>query len=842
MPEGLSQEKIKTPEQVVNKGDENIDKNTSTAEIESSNKVRMREDISDMRAKMLVAESAYLRAARLARDKHPAGLRKGRVNELRDAYDQTRADFSNKVNESVKSRLSEGGRGMAFTMQNGSGEAVTKKVPYTEMQKKEIERRYNRMVLTRDTVDRAHSKRLEILPERERNPFKKVLGWYVRANSRMEAKIARVITPKGYDHLTEPEKFKKQKTARKIARGLRILTFAGIGVGTGLVASVGSYILRSVAGIFAGTYAAKKMGNRFMRTKGAARAQHLATARENTGKSSIESVRGLDMAYKKDSSEALEKSRGWRELFYAVAIGGGVSMEAAHMLDSLPSVGVIEKSISQLPSTVHDATASASQEIEKLSSEAHGVATEAMHDVENFSSKMHHSISSALAEHKLPATPDVSHAQVPAVYEAVVDKGQGSDALFEHLKQTLQKTYPDPNNAPPIVKHLLNTSQHSLSDQYGFDKDGASMVLHHGETLEVKGDELIFLDSKGASHVLSSVENGRIVQGEVFTYFDRQYLQNAPTHGITVNGNEVISQSSVSLATPHGSEVLSHTAEAISTPHGSQVLSQTSATIATPSGNELVSHTSKAISTAHGSQVTAHSTEKIFDSSGNEVLSHSSESIVTQSGALIHPDAPHVPVAHHGADVPTHSVGMHNHDYHVDKPQGIPNVMNESVYQNIIDKYGNSSVSEVLYGNSHIQSKFHDALINTVSKSGIGPSNNETIAHFLERAQDNVATHASHVEHLIGVNNLHVPIHQTHLYETANGEIVCFGGSFDARSMIAYDYLSSHHGAHVLLEGAHDTSATDISSSGSFIADRMGTSLRSGTFIPPSQFTGHVSP
>lgn len=317
--------------------------------VESPERIRVREGVSDMRAKMLVAESAYLRAVRLGGKWRSAGLHKGRVEALRNAYDQSRADFSNKVNESVSSRLNENGRGMAFTMQDESGKTVTKRVAYTQAQKEEVERRYNRMVLTRDTIDRAHSKRIEMLPKHERNPFKKVLGWYTRANSRMELRIARLITRRAYDYLPETEKIQKQKTARKIARGLRILTFAGVGAATGLVASVGSYMLRSVVGIFAGTYAAKRMGKRFMRTKGARRAQRLAGVRENIGTASVKSIRELDAAYKKGSQESLEKGRNLREMISAVVFGAGVSIGTADMLKALPSIDTLEKSINQWP-------------------------------------------------------------------------------------------------------------------------------------------------------------------------------------------------------------------------------------------------------------------------------------------------------------------------------------------------------------------------------------------------------------------------------------------------------------------------------------------------------------
>ncbi len=655
----------------------------SHAKVESPERIRMREDVSDMRAKMLVAESAYLRAVRLGGKGRSTGLHKGRAEELRNAYDQARADFSNKVNESVSSRLNENRRGMAFTMQDESGKTVTKKVAYTKAQKEEVERRYSSMVLTRDTVDRAHRKRMEILPERERNPFKKVLGWYVRANSRMEAKIARFITRRPFDYLPEVKKIKKQKTARRIARGLRILTFAGIGVATGLVASVGSYIIRSIVGISAGTYGAKNRGKHFMHTKGADRAQRLANARENIDTVSATSMRELDVAYEKGSQKSLEKSRSWREMFTAVILGAGVSIGTADMLSALPSVDAVGSGVFRLQSATRGMSTSLAEEI--------------------------HSANSAVSYGTEKLLTDV--------YKAG----------FSHA----------PHNA--------------------FDALPATSASH-GAT-----------ETVGALAKHSSVAHGAVAD-------------SAPVHGLAAGA---------------------HTAA-----EGGGV------------GSGVPSQTFKPYQTGPDTTVAFPLTAHIAPHGENVVASH---------GAI---------AAEHGVTSP-----------HAHIPQGAGLYMENMSGSNVIaqlhselGKYVSHPISEILYGkNIPSLSKVHEQIVAVVSKSGVGPSNNETVAQFLTHAQESIAAHASHAEHLIGMHNLNIPTHQTYLYETAQGKIVCFGGSFDARSMIAYEYLGSHHGAHILLEGAHNTSVVDMSSTGSSIAERMGTSLRTGTFISPSQFTTRVN-
>ncbi len=653
----------------------------SSAKVESPERIRMREDVSDMRAKMLVAESAYLRAVRLGVKGRSAGLHKGRVNELRNAYDQARADFSNKVNESVSSRLSESGRGMAFTMQDEYGKDVTKKVARTQAQKEEVARRYNRMVLTRDTVDRAHRKRIEMLPERERNPFKKVLGWYARAKSRMESKIARLITRREYNYLPEVEKIQKQKTARKIARGLRILTFAGVGGIAGGLAATGSYIIRSIVGIFAGTYTAKYAGKHFMRNKGADRARRLASARENTGTSSAKSMRDLDLAYKKGSQESLRKSRSWREMFCAVIFGAGVSIGTTDMLSALPSMDAVESSVFRLQSASHGMSTSLTEEIHSANSAISYETEKLLTDVykAGFSHAPHNAFDA------LPAT-SASHGAGGATGVA--------GALAKH------------SSAPPATPQ--GVAGGAVPEAPAHAEGGGSPVP-----------------------VPASYQPGP----------------------------------DTAVAFP----LATHTA-----PHGVNIVA------------------------SHGATVAEH-------------------------GAI----SPHTHIPQ----------GMGAHMENISGAHIVNQLHSE------LGTYVNHPISEILYEKSIPQfSKVHEQMVAVVSNSGIGPSNNETVAHFLERAQEGIATNASHAEHIVGMHSLHIPIHQTHLYETVKGQLIAFGGDFNARSMIAYEYLSSHHGAHILLEGAHNTSAVDMSSTGSSIAERFGTSLRPGTFIPPAQFAQNIQP
>ncbi len=151
--------------------------------------------------------------------------------------------------------------------------------------------------------------------------------------------------------------------------------------------------------------------------------------------------------------------------------------------------------------------------------------------------------------------------------------------------------------------------------------------------------------------------------------------------------------------------------------------------------------------------------------------------------------------------------------------------------------YIEEPISKVLYEKDiPLISKIHEQIVEVVSKSGIGPTANETVAQFLIRAQESITMHTSIMKDFVGVKGLSIPTYQTHLYKTVDGEIVSFGGNFSARSMVAYEYLSTHHSAHVLIESTLNDPVMSMSSYISFCTERISTSLRPSTFIVPEQF------
>ncbi len=722
--------------------------------VESPERIRMREDVSDARAKMIVAESAYLRAVRLNQKGHSTETHKGRVSELRDVYDQSRADFSNKVNESVRTRLNESEFGMTFVMKDDPGETVIKKVSYTEAQKKEIERRHNSMVLTRDTIDRAHDRSVEALMGNERGIFKKVFGWYARANNRMETKIARLITRRAYEYLPQEEKSKKLKTARRITRGLRILTFAGIGGLAGGIAGAGYYLFRYIGSVLLGSFAGKGVGKHFMKTKGAQRAQDLAGERKKIDSASIKSIRALDLAYKKGSPDAIEKSRRRREMFTAVLLGAGASIGSADILSRLPVMDAVEKSMSRLPSASHGIATTITDEthsaMHSIGDSASDEAEKLLGDIYNATAPSSHGAATVGAAHS---------AAISATHESSASVASSASATsVSHLA-----------HAPVAHGALASASRVGVAPEtFAGGAPGHGLAPAHAGGAGVGG-------------------------GSPDRAFES--YQTQPDTAIVI---PFAPHSGVASAVAH---------HASATPH-----------------EALATHATHATHANAGSP----SQHDIYLRDGEGHIVHDGFGQPVYAGAA--PHATHIPTPAHIPQNPI--VHMEN----ISGAHAIAELHSE------LATHMNEPIAEVLYGKgSPVLSKVHEQIVAVVSQSGVGPANNETIAHFLTRAQESIATHASSAEHLIGMHNLHVPIHKTFLYGTPNGNVVAFGGDFNARAMLAYEYLSGHPGAHVLAENVAGTRVIDMSSTQTIVGKVMTTS-RPGTFIPPLQFAENIKP
>ncbi len=709
----------------------------------SKNKGNINKDLEKERAKMFASETSYFRAIRLRKKPYnPKVIRKEYVEELRKEYDTSRANFANALNESVNIRLNEKKKEMTVSAYDTSNsthiEANVKKIPYTEEQKEETKRRYRHMILTRDIIDRAHKVRIEALGNKKREVFKKSLEWYVRTNKRMEMEIATAIARQPYENLLKKQKETVNYRARTIARGLRILTFAGIGDIAGGITVIGYRIFHSIMGAFVGVVSAGTVGKHFMHTKGAERILHLKQIRESTAHFSTQNIQELDRAYKISSNDVVEESYRKREAITAILIDGGVSYGTALVLEQLPSV--------------HEALNFAPY-----------------HNIyEVLNSVPHHVI------HK------------PIVIMASVEKGQGADSLFANLKQSLQKEYPDPSTAPPITQHILTGDPHTLSTEYGFAKHNENALLYQNEKIEFTSDSLIFFDKNHIAHTLSHIQDGHIVKREVFAHFDGRYLIDNPT-----------SQSST----------VTHHIEKTATEHNipnSALHDNEHIIVNPPVINPIPVHTA----------LLSHSV--VNQSIGNTVQSQTNISANDNRWHLISNDEIK-PTNIQNVESATSSASVGVVSETISHITDIHKSIAELLQPQKLGNYAEEPIFEILYGNNSILLKFHNQLVDIVSQSGIGPENNENLTHFLARAQEVVSVHAGDTSrHITNTHNIQIPIYQTYLYNSEQKKIIAFGGNFDARSLIAYEYINTHPHAHVLIQGIDELSTIDLSAVSSY--------------------------
>ncbi len=724
----------------------NKEKDVSTEDIisTSKNKGNINKYLEIERAKMFTSETSYLRALRLRKKLHnPKVIRKEYVEELRNEYDTSRANFANALNESVNIRLDKKEKGKAVsaydTPNSAHIEDNARKIPYTEEQKEEIKHRYRSMILARDIIDRAHKARIEALGNKERGVFKKSLEWYARTNKHMETKIATVIARQPYENLSKKQKDTVDKHARTIARGLRILTFAGIGGVAGGVAVIGHRIFSSITGAFVGAVAAEKIGKHFMHTKDTERILHLKQVREATAHFSTQNIQELDQAYKISSNDVVENSRrALRVAITAFLIGGGVSYGTALALEQLPSV----------------------------------------HEAVNFVPR--YNVNKALN----PAPHHAVHEH--DVIAVSVEKGQSADLLFTNLKQSLQKKYPDSSTAPLIAQHILTSNPHTLSTEYGFAKHNESALLYQDEKIEFTNNSLIFFDKNHIAHTLSHIQDGHIVKGEVFAHFDGRYLLDNPispaptaTHQIAKNVTEH-NTPNVSNSTLHNKE---------SAIVNSSVIKPVPAHTVLPSRSDV-------------NQSIGDTVQSQADIPANDYKWHLISNDKIQPTNIQHAESSASVGA--GSETISHITDIHKSIAELLQPQELGN-------------YAKKPIFEILYGNNSIPLKFHNQLVDIVSQSGIGPEDNENLMHFLKRAQESVSAHTSDtLMHITNTHDMQISIYQTHLYESAQKKIIAFGGDFDARSLIAYEYINNHPHAHVLIQGIDKSSTIDLSSVSSY--------------------------
>ncbi len=758
------------------------------------------------RQNMLKAEAAYLGAfrkqykdqsmfGRLTKDDSPQQRQRDQVKALREAYDRTRAEFANIINQSAQKR---------FDTKHNTENLPGTKLRTQEVYKEKVLHRYNRMVVSSDIIKRslhekAHAKK-EGLDESGRLSLNKALGYYARGNKAIEKKIEEFAIR--YTHIS-PEKAKK--IGKIGTRGLRIAVFASIFGAAGGLAVVGHKIIRSGIGAVLGTGAGAAAGKIYEKKWGQKSAEKYKLKSEQAI-SSVEDIAAQEKAYKEGSSEAIENKRQTIEMVTAAIVGFTSALESSHFFTDSGS----EHTVSGLTNhggVPHATAPSGSLENIKLPPEVaaavHQTDVNAWHDLHPGEpypgdAAASHIINEYEFEQSPPtvappvsgfsATPEVlgahtvngltnhggvlgssaaaehlSHAQVPNEIISVTEgKGEGADALFGHLKESLRVAYPDPSTAPPEVQHILDTRLHVLSTEYGFAEPGAnglpgeSGLMYTSDTMayDPSNGHLIFTDSHGVEHTLASTVGGKVVSGANFSEFNGHYTQDAP------NISEAPVVHAVNGLTNHGG-VLGSSAAA-----------------------EHLSH-------AQG---------------------HAPSPIHAQAHAAGHSS---VPAPEHATESPTAHTAPKPHTAETSPsvPETTTTPFDHEVASllkpDVLGHYAHTSFSDVLYNSPNVSTQLHKQLIDIVAHSGVGPTNNETLEHFLDRTQHIIDSHGTPV-YEVGAHNLHIPVNETQIYTDTHGDLVVYGGDQSAQHLVAYQYLSEHPKAQILFERGGDNAASGV--------------------------------
>ncbi len=747
---------------------------SSETSLDYSEKNAIKAGVDEARKKMLEAESAYLKAYKgkvkrgvISGLSTSAKEERAQVKELEKEYNDARLEFSQAVNASVRERLNKKNRGVVQVGTTKEGKIVGHtKDAYTENpdRKDAVLRRYNRMILSRDVIVRAEKERTKIKQEALNEKGQSVFKKALGLYVNGNKKLESYFI----------KKLGNEKRGKTVARGTRILAFATIGSLAGGVA-VGQQVVRSGLSVLFGTAFGYGAGKLYERTGGQNRVKELKN-RSEQGLSSMEELQKLEKAYQKGSKENVEKTRHKIEAGVAILTGVGISLETAHLFAGYATQEVVNH---------------ASSHAEHLSHTTHTSPV-----AENVAHTAKHVASSAKESH------------IASVH---IDKsGEGADALFGDLKHKLRELYPDIAKAPPEAQHILRTPLHKLSTEYGFAKPQVheSGLMHMGDRLEYNptNGHLVFTGTHGMQHTLASDAGGHVVKGESFSDFNNHY-----THDVIKNthiSTQTPVHGQVSNTPPEPTPVISSTSTSSSVSH-----------VANSSAHQTVSGTHSAISTKHNTGIghdwyddtppVAH----VHNHSMPEVLSKahdSAQSVHKVAESSVHKVAESTKSV---AQITKESTSLHKE-------------IEQLLSPNELGKHANASVADVIYNSPHVSPELHKQLADVVARSGVGPENNETLAQFLHRAQSVSATHGPVYE--MGAHGIRIPVNETHLYTDARGNTVAYGGDYNARAFMAYQWLHTHPGHTVFLPNADGSSSFRMrmfSHGGTGATNRAGISL-----------------
>lgn len=377
-----------------------------------------------------------------------------------------------------------------------------------------VSARYNSWIRNKEVVmpkiRQEQEVREELLDEPGKGIFRKSFRWYQKANKKLESKLKERIIQKSENRfLSDVEAGKR---ARYQARYIRVLGLAalGLGVGTGAAAAGGAASLGGAAilgklgwralSFAVGTVGGLKLGDRFDRTKGAARkAAHAETAQSKI--TSAEDLVAQQKSFESGSDEAVDASRAKRENLFALFSSLGLSAS------SLANSGTLESIQNAFKAIWHEFGIS----------EAHAATPDIPSHLPTPGARIpvppvpdelpHPRVgvpqTAAAAEPAVPA-PAAVEAPPPGLEMSTIERGEGADTMFYEVREQLWERYgSDLRNAPASVRRIFEEyprgrgAGHRLGAALGFSgpitaPDGH--IVGQGSRMMYEGDQLTFND------------------------------------------------------------------------------------------------------------------------------------------------------------------------------------------------------------------------------------------------------------------------------------------------------------------------------------------------------------
>ncbi|VAW32031.1 hypothetical protein MNBD_CPR01-490 [hydrothermal vent metagenome] len=815
------------------------------------------------RKRMLETEAKYLSEYR----KRVAGKKTARavygsasqggnyLKQLKKEYDDARFEFSQKVNESVTERLNKKGRGIVQNTEDktGEGKKITK-ATYEENPeyKEKVMQRYNRMVLNRDVIVRAEIERTmakkEALDAKGKGIFKKIVSLYSRANEKSEKYFIK--------------KLGNEKRGKIVARATRIAVFAIAGSAVGGAMEPGRYILRSGLSALFGTAAGSGAGKIYEKTLGVKRAKTLKEKQIKSA-SSVQDISMLEKAYRKGSKQGIEKERRLVEMTVAVLTGVGVSLETSHVMADYAvhgneNVMLASHHIGAVGS--HDVVA----HIDKTGEGADALFGDLKHKLRE------------LYPDQAKAPPEAQHVLHTPLHKLSTEYGFADPSKngVQQMHKSGLMHLGDKLEYDSSTGHLVFTQQHGASHVLASDASGHITKMESFEKFSGKytNDVQHAHDTASSADISKHIGNAHALKEQtgalVHAHTVAHNTPNAHT-AMPVSGHETVG-GIISRTTERGKTVssfsindgelrnfafnLEKNGDHISVAHtgifiGSadhhladkfmlkigqpasgvrdvmrraQEIEVSEHAISYLQGHNLGGSLEATILREHVKNF-INETTKIY---GKVFVDH-----VSNNGHII-TDRMHDIGNHAQNAVQSHAHAVANNvtDTTAEIGKHAPKVAG-SLHKEIahllqpdeLGKYANKPVADVIYNSPQVSGELHKQLTNIVARSGVGPDNNETLAHFLNRAQDVAQTHGHVYE--IGAHGVKVPVNEVHIYNNPNGDVVAYGGDYNARSFMAYNWLHLKHGGKVLFPdagGNHMLTMTSFSSNGG----RVGVSVR----------------